>query len=50
MEKNVTRLIGIEPGTLGEDGTRVRGLEGISYLLTVYVLQILNRHVKGEQR
>lgn len=50
MGKNVTRPIGIEPGALGEDGTRVRGLEGISYnLLTGYALQILYRHVKGEQ-
>lgn len=47
--KNVTRL-GIEPGALGEDGARVSGLEGISYNpLTVYALQILYRHFKGEQ-
>lgn len=43
MGKNATRPVGIELGTLGEDGTRVRGLEGISYnLLTEYALQILH--------
>lgn len=44
------KIIGIEPGALGEDRARGSGLKGIGCNpLTVYILQILHRQFKGEQ-